>query len=144
MLLLRRCLVIGFLYSFVTGTSQPQPIYPFWKDDTLLCKKYYEQSMKKKQDFIAAAGKQHADDYKRIYNAQFEDLGYLWESSRPITQKEVHQYLQSIVRKILAANPDLRGTDARVVFTRDGWPNAASLGDGSIVINAGLVMYMAN
>jgi hypothetical protein len=48
------------------------------------------------------------------------------------------------VKNITSANPQLRGVDARVVFTRDGWPNAVSLGDGSIAINGGLFIFLNN
>ena len=32
----------------------------------------------------------------------------------------------------------------RVVFSRDWWPNAYSMGDGTVAVNAGLVIYLSN
>ncbi len=64
------------------------------------------------------------------------------KSSRSVTEKETHEYLQSIAQKIIAANPELNKLELRVVFTRDWWPNAASMGDGTIAFNAGLLIYL--
>ena len=144
MLLVRVGLFLYFIVAALFAVAQTQTIYPFWKDDTVLKKKYYDQTMKKKTDFIASAGKEHAKDFKLVYDANFENIGSIWQSSSPVTAKEVNDYLQSVVQKIIAANPELKNTDARIVFTRDWWPNAVSFGDGSIVINAGLVMYMSD
>lgn len=142
MLKVRLYLFITLLLPALCVVAQTQSVYSFWKDDTLLRKKYYDQSIKKKDVFIAAAGKEHQKDFKEIYNNHFEEIGELWKSSRPVTAPEVNNYLQSIVQKIFAVNPDLKNTDARVVFTRDWWPNAVSMGDGSITVNGGLVLFM--
>jgi Zn-dependent protease with chaperone function len=125
-------------------TAQLQPVFSFQKDDTILRKSYYDQTVKKKDQSIASADKQYEKDYKEIYEDQFKEIAGLWKSTRPITSTEAHSYLQSIVQKIVGANPELKGTDARIVFSRDWWPNAVSMGDGSIAINAGLLIYMDN
>jgi hypothetical protein len=126
------------------GTVQSQTQYSFWKDDVSLRKKYYDESMQKKQALIAASPKQYAKDYKEIYEHQFNEINDLWNSTRAVTSPEVNNYLQSIVKKIIDANPELKRTDARIVFTRDDWPNAASMGDGSIAINGGLLIFLSN
>ncbi|MGZ5222425.1 MAG: M48 family metallopeptidase, partial [Chitinophagaceae bacterium] len=38
----------------------------------------------------------------------------------------------------------LKKTDARIVFSRDWWPNAYSMGEGTIAINAGLMIFLDN
>jgi hypothetical protein len=124
--------------------AQGQPVYSFWKDDTILRKKYYQQSLRKKDQFITAAGKEYAKDYKEIYEVQFTEIGEIWQSTRAVTAPEINEYLQSIVQLITAVNPELKGIDARVVFSRDGWPNAVSMGDGTILVNAGLMLYLKN
>ena len=144
MLRLRLLFVLTPLVLAMSVHAQEASIYKFWKDDTILRKKYYEQTLGKKDEFIRAAGKEHAKDYKMVYDEQFASIGHLWKSSRTVTAPEAHQYLQSLVQKIIAANPLLKGTDARIVFTRDAWPNAVSMGDGTIVVNAGLMIYLAN
>lgn len=124
--------------------GQLESAYIFQKDDTLLRKSYYDQSVQKKKNLIASLDKSNAKDYKSIYEEQFKQIGSVWQSSRTVTAPEVHGYLQSIVGRIIAANEELKGTDARVVFSRDDWPNAYSMGDGTIAFNAGLMLYLDN
>jgi Peptidase family M48 len=141
----RTGLILFFLCAAsVLSASHSQPVYSFQKDDTVLRKNYCDQSTKKKELLLASAGKDNAKEYKNIYEEQFEAINDLWQSTRPVTSTEAHAYLQSILQKIIAANPELTGTDARVVFSRDWWPNAVSMGDGTIAINAGLIVYMGN
>ncbi|HKB45040.1 MAG TPA: M48 family metallopeptidase [Chitinophagaceae bacterium] len=129
---------------YFPGLAQLQPVYSFQKDDTILKKNFYEQSLKKKNTLLASVSKENAADYKKIYNEQYKEINDLWQSSRPVTSPEAQSYLQSIVQKIIAANTELNGTDARIVFTRDWWPNAYSMGDGTIAINAGLMIFLDN
>lgn len=126
------------------GVGQVQHVFDFQKDDPVLKKNYREQSSRKKELLIAGVGKRHADGYKKIYDSQFKAIGLLWESDRSVTDPVAHGYLQAIVKKIVTANKELQQTDARIVFSRDWWPNAYSMGDGSIAINAGLFIYLDN
>lgn len=137
---------IFYLLLTVTCMSSlaQQPAYSFLKDDTVLRKSYYDQSMQIRKDWLSSLAKQDADDYKKIYKEQFEAIGELWHSSRPVTAPVAQDYLQSLVQKIVTANPELNNKAIRVVFTRDWWPNASSMGDGTIAINAGLLIYLDN
>ena len=95
-----------FIVSFILHFScfaQLQPAYSFQKDDTVLRKKYYDQSVKKKELILASVGKENAKDYKNIYEEQFKEITELWKGSRPITSPEAHAYLQLIVQKVIAA-----------------------------------------
>jgi hypothetical protein len=124
--------------------SQLQPVYIFQKDDTLLKKKYYDQASQKKDKLISGLAKDYSKDYKKIYEDRFVQVGKLLKSTRTVTEAETNGYLQSLVQKVVDANPELKGLDLRVVFARDWWPNAYSMGEGTIAINAGLVIYMEN
>ena len=70
MLLLRHIVSLLFLLP-VLATAQVQPVYDFWQDDSLLKKRMLDQSMSKKAEFIAAAGKKYAKDYKSVYEDHF-------------------------------------------------------------------------
>lgn len=135
-----------FLFSLITLScvAQLQPVYSFQKDDTILKKSYYDRSIGKKDMLLASMDKQNARDYKKIYEDHFTEIGKLWQSDRSVTAPAAHGYLQSIVRKIISANVELKKTDARVVFSRDWWPNAYSMGEGTIAINAGLMVFLDN
>ena len=136
-----------FSLFFLLGLScaaQLQPVHSFQKDDSLLKKSYYDQSEKKKSILLASVDKKASAEYKKIYDDQFKEIGQLWQSDRSVTAPGAHEYLQSVVQKILSANSELKKTDARVIFSRDWWPNAYSMGDGTIAINAGLMVFLDN
>jgi Zn-dependent protease with chaperone function len=139
-----KAFVILVFLPCLQAIAQQENSYNLWKDDTVLRNKYYEESMRKKQVLLSACPKIYEKDYKAIYEHQFDEIGELWKDSRAVTATEINGYLQAIVKNITSANPQLRGVDARVVFTRDGWPNAVSLGDGSIAINGGLFIFLNN
>jgi len=137
---------IAFLLLFVAtmATVAQQPVYVFQKDDTLLKKTYYEQSLKKKSGLLLSASKENAADYKKIYDEQYELIKDILTTSRSVTDPMAHGYLQAVLKKIVSSNTELGGLELRVVFSRDWWPNAYSIGDGTIMINAGLLIYLDN
>jgi len=138
--------VFFLLFSVITlsCSAQLQPVYSFQKDDTILKKTYYDRSVGKKEILLNLIDKQNAQDYKKIYEDHFKEIGRLWQSDRSVTDPAAHGYLQSIVQKIISANAELKKTDARIVFSRDWWPNAYSMGEGTIAINAGLMVFLDN
>ena len=137
-------LFLPFFISTLFCAAQLQSLYSFQKDDSSLKKAYFDQSFSKKNRTIASLDKKYATDYKKIYEDHFNEIGKLWQSDRSVTSPGAHGYLQSIVQKIISVNADLAKTDARVVFSRDWWPNAYSMGDGTIAINAGLMIFLHN
>jgi Zn-dependent protease with chaperone function len=124
--------------------AQLQPVYRFQDDDTILKKKYLDQSLDRKKTLIASLGKQYADDYKEVYKDQFREVELLLKSTRSLTAPEAHSYLQSVLQKIVEANEELKGLQLRVVFSRDWWPNAYSMGEGTLAVNAGLMVYLGS
>ena len=79
-----------------------------------------------------------------LMKASLRELAELLQSSLAVTASEANGYLQSVLQKIIAANDELKGKELRVIFTRDWWPNAYSMGEGTIGINAGLVIFLEN
>lgn len=133
-----------FLLSTLPGLAQLQSVYTFQKDDTVLKRKLYERSVQKKDELVNLLGKDHKDEYKKAYERRLKEVKELLLSPSTVTDSFAHNYLQSIVNRIITANPELKGIDARVVFTRDWWPNAYSIGEGTIAMNAGLLVFMNN
>ena len=124
--------------------SQLQPVYNFWKDDSLLKKSYYEQALQKQNTLISSLGKENKEDYKEIYKIRFEQVAQTLQSSRTVTAPEVHQYLQDVLKQIVDVNEELKPLQIRMVFSRDAWPNAYSMGEGTLVVNAGLMVFLDN
>ena len=133
-----------FLISIIQSAaySQLKPVYNFWKDDSLAKKSYYEQAKQHQENLVNSLGKDNKKDYKEIYESRFRNVAGLLKSDRIVTASEAHQYLQAILKKILDANEELRSLDVRMVFSRDSWPNAYSIGEGTLVVNAGLMVFL--
>ena len=127
-----------------SSMAQLKPVYQFQQDDSVLKKNYYNQALAQQNAFISSLGKEYKDDYKEIYDNRFKEVADLLQSSRTVTAPEAHQYLQSILKKIVDANDELKQVTLRLVFTRDWWPNAYSLGEGTLVVNAGLMIFLDN
>ena len=83
-------------------------------------------------------------DYEKAYKNQLELVKDLLLSSRSVTEDSAYHYIQSVVKKIINSNEVLKELDVRVVFSRDLWPNAYSIGDGTIAFNAGLFIFLKN
>jgi len=132
------------LFSLPVFCNSQEAIYQFQRDDSLLKKQWFELSSSKKDALLKKLDKKDAADYKEIYEERLKEVGSLLKTSRAVTEPIAHQYLQSLVKKIIDANPELKGTDARIFFTRDWWPNAYSMGDGNIAFNAGLMVFLKN
>jgi Zn-dependent protease with chaperone function len=133
-----------FITLVLCTAAQQTPVYVFQKDENATREKYYQQALANKESLINSLGKEHKKDYKEIYEARFKGVEELLKSSTTVTEPVAHAYLQSILKKIVGANPALSHLEIRLVFTRDSWPNAYSTGEGTLAVNAGLVVFFEN
>lgn len=132
------CAIVSFLCK---GQSA---IYSFQQDDTLLKHKLFDAAEAKNKTIISALGKDNQKDYKKAYESQLAMVKDLLLTTRSVTEEKAYQYINAVVQRIISTNPELKGLDIRVVFSRDLWPNAYSIGDGTIAFNAGLFVYLHN
>jgi hypothetical protein len=142
-----KCRILAVLFTFFFCSlcqGQLVPVYSFQQDDTLQKRKYYNEALDKKKLLIAGLQKQNIKDYKQAYEDMFEVVEDLLISPRSVTEKAAHNYIKSIVTKIITTNSELKGLDVRVIFSRDLPPNAYSIGDGTIAFNAGLFVFLDN
>jgi Zn-dependent protease with chaperone function len=133
-----------FCLICISTAAQVQPVYNFQKDDTVLKKAYYNQALTNKTNLISSLGTEHKKDYSDVYEARFKEVAGLFQSSRSVTDHVADRYLQSLLKKIVAVNPVLKNKEIRLVFTRDWWPNAYSMGEGTLAVNAGLMIFLEN
>lgn len=136
-------LLILFLKSLLLPAQQ-NPFYTYQKDDTVLKKKWVGSVRQVKASWMEKVSPSLKKDYEHIYKLHFEQIERTISGNGCITAREPHSYLQQILDKIIKANPVLKAEEIRLFFTRDWWPNAYSMGDGSIAINAGLVIHLQN
>ncbi len=136
-------LIITLLFT-THSFAQLSPQYLLQKDDTLLRTKYFDETAVNEKLALSKIDKRYSGDYKKIYKEEYKKIAEFWSGSSPITDPGVNDYLQTIVQKIISSNVELKSMDVRVVFSRDWWPNAYSMGDGTIAINAGLYIFLKN
>ena len=83
-------------------------------------------------------------DFKKIYENRYTDLKELTAKNRILTDSVANNYLQQLVKTIFINNPVISQQGYRIRFTRDYWPNAASMGEGTIIFNIGLFTKLQN
>jgi Zn-dependent protease with chaperone function len=137
---------IFLLLLFPCGwlTAQQNPFHHFQQDDTIQKQNWLQAVREVKTSWMGKVNPVLKKDYELVYKPHFELIEKTINSKSCITAKEPHAYLQQLLQKIVEANPVLNKDELRVFFTRDWWPNAYSMGDGSIAINAGLVTQLQN
>ena len=137
-------LLLFHLFICSAVFSQLQVVYNFQKDDSSIKKTRFEQALQNKNKQISSLQNEHKKDYQEIYEARFSEVAKLLQSTRAVSDKEVHNYLQSLLKKIIDVNPELKTKETRLIFSRDWWPNAFSMGEGTLVVNAGLMVFLDN
>jgi|KBSSwiS6_1023812.scaffolds.fasta_scaffold01431_3 Zn-dependent protease with chaperone function len=141
---LKLILILLFLAPHLCAYNQQKPVYKFQHDDSLLKTSYFKEASDQQKKLISSLGKEFKDDYKYIYESRFKEVSGLLQSNRAVTDPVAHQYLQSILKKITDVNPELKTLQVRLVFSRDWWPNAYSMGEGTLAVNAGLMINLNN
>jgi Zn-dependent protease with chaperone function len=79
-----------------------------------------------------------------LYKERLEFLKLKFSFNEIITSDKATAYLGSLVNEILKNNPDLNTQSLRILFSRAPWPNAGSLGEGTILFNIGLFNRLNN
>lgn len=140
-------LLLTTILSLMSSSGQLKPVYDFQKDDTLIKRSFYNKSLALTElqlNALKNIDKETKEQYKRIFYERLDEIKDLLLSSRSVTNLSTHNYLQSVLTKITDANPELKNMEIRLLFTRDWWPNAYSVGDGTLAVNAGLFLYLNN
>jgi hypothetical protein len=133
-----------FLQLIALTSSAQRELFSFQKDDTAIKGNLYREALADKNNLIKSLGKEYRNDYKEWYESRFETAGDLLKSKTFISEPAAHKYLQGLLQKIVAANPELKDLKIRMVFTREGWANAFSIGEGTLALNAGLFIHLDN
>ncbi len=99
--------------------------------------KRYEADIKKvKGDFK----KEIKEEYKKRYEKLHTKMANGHFHSNP----KITGYFDRILNDILEANPVLAKRDIRLLISRYYWPNASCHGEGTIVLNLGLINRLEN
>ncbi|MFL5741068.1 MAG: M48 family metalloprotease [Flavisolibacter sp.] len=80
----------------------------------------------------------------QIYKERFESIKEHVTENEIITDPAIVLYLSKLTGQIFQANPQLQPADLRIVFSKAWWPNASSMGEGTILFNIGLFNRLQN
>lgn len=142
--MIKACVLLFLFLSNTFAIAQVTPVYNFQKDDPVLKKKYVEEASQQQKILINNLANEYKRDFIRVYDNRYKEVETLLQSSRVVTSSEPFNYLNAILKRIVDGNKELKGIKIRMVFSRDRWPNAYSMGEGTIVINAGLMPFLDN
>lgn len=84
---------------------------------------------------------------KSLYEAWEEQLGSVQEkveNGYVLSDPRFDRYLDKILQNILDKNPGLPPSEIRVLLARYPWPNAVSMGEGTLLLNIGLIPHLEN
>lgn len=113
-------------------------------DDPALIKKWDDNLATQHKQRLDTMRNLYKSDYKKIYESRFTDLKEVSTKNRLVTDSFANNYLQQMVKTIFDSNPVIPAQHYRIRFTRDYWPNAASYGEGTILMNMGLFSKLQN
>lgn len=113
-------------------------------DDATQLKSWDETLANQHKQLINSLPNNYRTTYKKIYEDRYEGLKELTAQNRILTDSLANNYLQQMAQLIFKSNPGISQEGYRIRFTRDDWPNAASMGEGTIIFNIGLFTKLQN
>jgi Zn-dependent protease with chaperone function len=79
-----------------------------------------------------------------VYKQRYEFILQHVTNKDVLTSKEAQTYLDALASKIFASNPQINAGELRIVFSKEYYANAASMGEGTIMFNIGLFHRLDN
>lgn len=87
---------------------------------------------------------EHRKDYSAIYAQRWRYIKSRFEKKEIYTPPVAQEYIDSMLRRIVNANPELQREKVHAFFSRSGTPNATYVGQGIIFFNIGLFHRLEN
>lgn len=139
-----RLLPLLLLASPVFAQQTPAPLYkPSIVDGTrthALMRKFERQHDTLQKNLPAEFRK----DYSEIYGQRWKYIKSRFQKKEIYTPPVAQQYIDSMLNRIIAANPELKREQLNAFFSRSGTPNATYVGQGIIFFNIGLFSRLDN
>ncbi|WP_375434165.1 M48 family metallopeptidase [uncultured Hymenobacter sp.] len=141
-----RCVFYTLLFCVSTGAAVAQdvPYVPFYSPDTIQA---YELALAQRnavRNHLAVpktGNGEYRDHYKRIVQ---EASSEVYNSVRysALLDPVLNAFVQKVFQQVVKANPQLPPT--QLVLTKNPEPNARAVGNGTIILNVGLLPTLEN
>jgi Zn-dependent protease with chaperone function len=143
--MITRLLLAFFLGGIIGGAAaQQRPYLPYHvRDTTQLSALARQHRAAMTTHFVVPKGAsaEFRDHYKRIVTAAAQDL-YNSVRYTALPDSVLNPQVQRVFKRIVQANPGLPPT--RLLLSRNPEPNAYATGDGTVVLNVGLLPKLEN
>lgn len=127
-----------------TALCQNLTYYRSPEDDAGKYKEWADATEKRyKTDLSTLAGK-NKKYLEPIFKDRYERIKKMYDQKEIVTESVANGYLQSLLHEIAKSNQTIKSLEARVAFSRTWWPNASSMGEGTIIFNIGLFYKLHN
>jgi hypothetical protein len=73
-----------------------------------------------------------------LFKERYESIKKMFDHKEIVTEPVANECLQSLLHEIIKSNQAIGPLETRVAFSRAWWPNASSMGEGTILFNIGL------
>jgi len=137
-LLLLVCLSLG------NRIIAQNPAYSPLQDDPILRRQLTEATEKRYRQDLSGLNGNHKKQLEALYKERYLKIQRMYTAKDIIAEGRAAAYLQSLANEIIKGNPALSSLDTRIVFSRAWWPNASSMGEGTIIFNIGLFNRLDN
>src|ERR1700748_562372 len=125
----RVLLLICFAFLVFSAAAQPGGFVPVREDSLLLVRmaEGYESQYKEELKLLPPDNRK---DYEALYADRWKSIRERFTGKEIYTAPDAQAYLDALVGKIAAANPELQGRPLHCYFSRSSVPNAAYIGEG--------------
>ncbi|MEK6477897.1 M48 family metalloprotease [Catalinimonas sp. 4WD22] len=128
-------IVLAFNSHFAQAQKSYQPLDTESSDFSELKNSLFENL----NNDVASLQGPYKEEIAAVYQQRYDDLIYQIDEGHFIADANFTSYFNEIFDKIIQANPDLQNLNPRLLISRYTWPNASCLGEGTLLLNIGLI-----
>ena len=136
------CLILSCCFS--SAICQNLTYYNSPTDDANKYKEWIDATDKRYKSDVSALSGKNKKYFEDIFKSRYENIKKMYDRKELITETVANSYLQTLLHEIIKSNQALGSLETRVAFSRAWWPNASSLGEGTIIFNIGLFYKLQN
>lgn len=114
------------------------------EDDAAKYKEWMAATEKRYNADVSGLSGKNKKYLEQLFKDRFENIKKMYDRKEIVTEAMANGYLQLLITEIIKSNQSLAALDTRVAFSRTWWPNASSMGEGTILFNIGLFYKLQN
>ncbi len=141
---LRDLSFFSFCFFFSIVVDAQAVSYSILKKDSAYQQTVFKAIEARYNEDISLIKGENKKYFKEIYKDRFDYIKINFDSGAIITDPAAVSFINSIAEKILSTNPVLQKLNPRILLYRAWWPNASSMGEGTVLVNIGIVYKFKN